>query len=91
MVVTISSKGQLVIPKKIRQELDLQSGAKVNVELVGNEIILRPVQDKKAMKKAVASLYGMIATGPSPLDKLEAEHRQEIERDERRKQSFSSR
>ena len=46
MNVKLSSKGQLVIPKKIRQALDLQPGTEFDVELVGRQIILQPIVDK---------------------------------------------
>ena len=40
---TMSSKGQVVISKEIREELRLKSGQKFLEEKRGNEIILKPV------------------------------------------------
>ena len=42
-VVKLSSKGQIVIPAKIRKELKLSKGDKLLIERRGDAIILRPV------------------------------------------------
>jgi antitoxin PrlF len=39
-IVTVSSKGQIAIPKSIRDVLNLVEGAKLTVELRGQEIVL---------------------------------------------------
>jgi len=38
--VTVSSKGQIAIPKSIRDALNLSEGAKLTVEVRGQEIVL---------------------------------------------------
>jgi len=38
--VTVSSKGQIAIPKAIRDVLNLEEGVKLTVELRGQEIVL---------------------------------------------------
>lgn len=38
--VTVSSKGQIAIPKSIRDALNLSEGAKLTLEVRGHEIIL---------------------------------------------------
>jgi AbrB family looped-hinge helix DNA binding protein len=38
--VTVSSKGQIAIPKPVRDALNLKEGAKLNMEIRGQEIIL---------------------------------------------------
>jgi len=38
--VTVSSKGQIAIPKAVRQALNLCEGAKLTVEVRGQEIVL---------------------------------------------------
>ena len=42
-IVKLSSKGQIVIPAKIRKELNLSPGDKLFIEREGDVIILRPV------------------------------------------------
>lgn len=39
----ISSKGQLVIPSELREELNLTPGTKVAIQRDGNTLVLRPV------------------------------------------------
>ena len=45
METTISSKGQLVIPKYMRDALDLKPGKAVLVSLIENKIIILPKPD----------------------------------------------
>jgi AbrB family looped-hinge helix DNA binding protein len=38
--ITVSSKGQIAIPKAVRDALNLSEGAKLNLEVRGQEIVL---------------------------------------------------
>ena len=38
--VTVSSKGQIAIPKRVRDALNLTEGAKLSLEVRGHEIVL---------------------------------------------------
>jgi AbrB family looped-hinge helix DNA binding protein len=38
--VTVSSKGQIAIPKQVREALNLAAGSKLTLEVRGQEIIL---------------------------------------------------
>lgn len=40
-IAKVSSKGQITIPKEIRDELDLKPGSKVILEAVGGQAILK--------------------------------------------------
>jgi len=42
MRTTLSEKGQIVIPKEIREKLKLEKGNVFEIELKGNLIILKP-------------------------------------------------
>lgn len=42
--VTISSKGQIVIPKDVRDALGLEAGKKLTLERVGDRLILQAPQ-----------------------------------------------
>jgi len=42
MKTTLSEKGQVVIPKEIREKLKLERGNVFEIELKGNLIILKP-------------------------------------------------
>lgn len=72
MLLRLSSKGQLVIPKTIRQALRLKSGDRFQASVSDGKIILEPVQDG-----ILARLYGKYK-GIDLLKELEEEHRQEI-------------
>jgi len=39
----ISSKGQLVIPAELREEMKLSIGTKVSIQREGNALVLRPI------------------------------------------------
>jgi len=38
----ISKKGQITIPKSIREKLGLESGKKISFDVIGKEVILYP-------------------------------------------------
>jgi AbrB family looped-hinge helix DNA binding protein len=44
----LSTKGQLVIPSRIRKALHLQPGDRVELELEGQSLVIRRVQSKRA-------------------------------------------
>jgi antitoxin MazE len=43
MTVTISEKGQVVLPKKVRNKLCIKTGDQFHVEISGTKIVLTPV------------------------------------------------
>jgi AbrB family looped-hinge helix DNA binding protein len=71
--VTLSSKGQLVIPRAIREKLRLAAGDTLSVELSGSTIVLRPLSASAALDE----LDGRFA-GDDLLGDLETEHRAEL-------------
>ncbi|MFW6068805.1 MAG: AbrB/MazE/SpoVT family DNA-binding domain-containing protein [Chloroflexota bacterium] len=74
MEARLSSKGQIVIPKKLRDRLGLKPGTEFDVFLEDDRIILTPQKHRTLLE----SLYGKFA-GVDFLTELEEEHRQEIE------------
>ena len=76
MLVTLSSKGQLVIPKPVREALSLSSGDQFQVLIVEGKIVLEPVVNHSSVER----LYGKFA-GHDLLSDLEEEHRQELGRE----------
>ena len=73
MLLRLSSKGQLVIPKTIRETLRLKNGDQFQVQVIDGKIVLDPVT-----KGLVEKLHGKFA-GSDLLKGLEEEHRWEIE------------
>jgi AbrB family looped-hinge helix DNA binding protein len=53
-MVTVSSKGQIAIPKAVRDALNLSEGAKLRVELRGQQIILSKEPGWKKLEGAAA-------------------------------------
>ena len=43
MAVTISAKGQVVLPKTVRSKLHIKTGDQFRVEISGTKIVLTPV------------------------------------------------
>lgn len=44
-VVTASSRGQIVIPKEIRKQLNIVAGKKLSVKAEGDQVLLTPLPD----------------------------------------------
>ena len=74
-VTALSTKGQIIIPKRIRETLGLRPGAKFIIELEEDKVVLRPVKGDIAQR-----LYGRYRKSDF-LEDLEEEHRGEVERD----------
>ncbi len=76
MIAKVSSKGQVVIPKEIREKMGIKSGAFLE---------FRQIDDKRlevtVIKDLIKELEG-IYKGSGMLKELEREHKEEIERDE---------
>jgi AbrB family looped-hinge helix DNA binding protein len=76
-------KGQVVIPKPIRDRLHLQPGDRLLVHEAEDEVRIRKAITGKAERRAiVASLRGALAGGPSLTAGLEAERRVGRERED---------
>jgi AbrB family looped-hinge helix DNA binding protein len=73
--VKLSSKGQLVIPKDIRDVLGLEAGTRFQVQVQNGKIVLEPLA-----QSPIDALYGKYAQ-VDLLDDLEAEHQKELERE----------
>lgn len=73
-IVKLSSKGQIVIPAKIRKELKLSKGDKLLLEREGDVIILRPVV-KLSKLKGVDKIEG----ASEEIEKIRKEWDRELE------------
>jgi AbrB family looped-hinge helix DNA binding protein len=49
--LTIDRAGRLVLPKPVREELQLSAGDSLELETLENEIVLRPVRGAGSMRK----------------------------------------
>jgi AbrB family looped-hinge helix DNA binding protein len=75
---TVSSKGQLVIPVRLREDLGITAGTRVSFKREGNVLILQPATEVAA-RTAIEQLAGMTAGGYSMADHLVQERRKEDE------------
>ena len=73
----LSSKGQLVVPKAIRTQLNIEPGTFLEIEIDNGKIILTPMKEGPIEK-----LYGKFE-GETILDDLEKEHAHEIKNENR--------
>ena len=72
LFTTVSSKGQLVIPAELRQELGIEAGTRIAIQRKDNQLILQPITDE-----FIKSLVGCCKGGPSMVEAREREHRLE--------------
>ncbi len=75
--VTVSSKGQIAIPKQVREALSLTAGSKLTLEVRGQEIVLSKGAAWKKLKGAAADM-------PDLMEKFAAFRKEECEREDSR-------
>jgi len=49
--VVVDKAGRVVIPKPVREELQLEAGDALEIELAGEQITLRPVRGMGPLRK----------------------------------------
>ena len=67
---TVSSKGQIVIPAELREQLGIEPGTQVRFEKYEDGLLLRPLT-----REFIRGLRGYFGKGPSLEDIREQEHR----------------
>ena len=78
----VTSKGQVVIPKPLRDRLRWESGTQLAVEIMDDRAVRLALLETE---DPIEILYGCLKDLPGdPIADLEAEHRAEIEADEYR-------
>ncbi len=84
MTYKVGPKGQVVIPKPIRDRLGISPGDEVVVEQEGREVRIRlQADDIEARRKRIRALRGISADTPG-LPGFEADKQEEREREQRR-------
>jgi AbrB family looped-hinge helix DNA binding protein len=63
---SVTSKGQVTIPKRLRQKLGLRQGSKVAFVLVGDRVEMRVVSTPTAAS-AVTSGFGLLTSKRKPV------------------------
>lgn len=67
-VITVSNKGQIIIPADVRRERHIKRGDRFEVKTVENQLVLVPLE-----KKSLAGLYGSLKPGTSLTQALKNE------------------
>jgi AbrB family looped-hinge helix DNA binding protein len=75
--VTVSSKGQIAIPKQVRDALNLTEGSKLTLEVRGQEIVLSKGDAWRKLRGAAADVSDL-------MEKFAAFRREEREREDSR-------
>lgn len=76
--VTVSSKGQIVLPKQLREELEIREGDRVELRREENRIVLE-LTPRSERPRHWQDWRGSLA-GTSALEEHLREHREESER-----------
>jgi AbrB family looped-hinge helix DNA binding protein len=76
----VSSKGQMVLPAKIRQELGIEAGTRISVSIENGRVILDPETLAVKLRK-IDEMQGCTAGLPSGTDMLLEDRRIERERE----------
>lgn len=88
MTHKVGVKGQVVIPKAIRDQIGIEPGDEVVFEPQGNEVRIRRVRDDRTLQaagiQALRGIWSGAAGGGT--DELVAERRRERELEERKAQ-----
>lgn len=78
--LTVSSKGQVVIPAAFREELGIEGGTRIAARLEGGRLILDP-ESLTAKLRRIEQMRGITAGGPSGTEILLEDRRLERERE----------
>ena len=80
-IAVLSSKGQIVIPKDIRDALGLREGARLEVALEGHRVVLRTVSEEYPDWRTLQGAYGPVDQTTSEI--LAEGRREEFEKERR--------
>ena len=75
MQATIDRFGRIVLPKKLRDDFNLEPGSQIHIEESGQEIILKPIQGEPNLRlKDGVLVYSGVSQGD--LNEALAKHRE---------------
>lgn len=81
----VTTKGQLVIPARIRRKLGIKPGTKVCFVERGGEILFQPVT-----KEYIRSVCGMLKSSTSVTQELLTDRKKDKEREEAKLEKLSA-
>ncbi len=79
METTLDKFGRIVIPERVREHLDLTPGTVLEIEAIGEDVVLKPVREEPQIPDKDGAL---VFTGSATGDLLEAlkRHREDRSR-----------
>ena len=83
---TVTSKGQIVIPAKLRRRFGIRKGTRVSFIEEDHRLVLQPLTEEY-----IDSIWGSLKGGPSLTDALQEARRRDFESEERKIQEFRAR
>ncbi|TEB07688.1 SpoVT / AbrB like domain protein [Pelotomaculum schinkii] len=75
-VITVSTRGQIIIPSEIRKKYNIKQGDRLELQEVDGKLIL-----VRAQGKPFVGLYGALKDKKSLTRSLQEEHAKEIEKE----------
>jgi AbrB family looped-hinge helix DNA binding protein len=81
--VTISAKGQIVIPAELRRRLKLKKGTKVSLTEEDGKLLMQPIT-----ADFIRSLMGIAKGYPSLVEAHQREKQKEIRREKKKERAF---
>lgn len=83
---TVTSKGQLVIPAKLRHKFGIRKGTRISFIEEDHRLVLQPITNEY-----IDSLWGSLKGEPSLTDALQENRRRDFESEERKIQELRTR
>ena len=77
----VGKKGQVTIPKDIREKFGIKEGTKIIFEVRGDEIILKPEKSGKDFVEDWCSIVKKKSSRPIDLKKLKEEYYEQVNED----------
>jgi AbrB family looped-hinge helix DNA binding protein len=60
LMTTFSTRGQIVVPRRIRREMGIEEGTRVGVSIEDDAIVLRPITER-----AIGASFGRLKGKPA--------------------------
>jgi len=77
-VITVSTKGQIIIPSEIRKKYKIRQGDRFELQEIDGKLVLIPLPDKP-----LVGLYGVLKGKNSLTRSLQKEHANEIRKEQK--------
>lgn len=66
-VTSVTSKGQVTIPKELRQQLGIRQGSRIQFRLVGDHVEMRVSSSPRDTGAGLGSGFGMLKSRRAPV------------------------